>query len=423
MGSREMSRRPKLFYGWYVLAASSIILFFNQGARMSIGVMFKPMILELGWDRSSISLAVFLNFVGFALAVSLVGKFYDRYGPKWVIIISTLLLSLGHMGISIINNLWQFLFSYGILAALGLGGTAVPIFSAIAGKWFEKRRGLAISLALAGNCLGQFALVPLFTFFVLKYGWRMSNLMIGLIMLLVNVSLTFLVIKGDPKELGYNSYGTEGSTGANADIKHDLSQGNPGDFTLKMAMGTRSFWFFTTIMFICGSGDFMITTHLIPFVTDTGISAASGGNMLAWFGLMSLAGILIAGPVSDLIGNKVLIAATFALRFLLFLMILKYQNVLSFYAFSLFFGLTFLVTAVLLPTLSSKLYGTTNLGVIVGVITTVHHVGGGFWAYLAGVMFDRAGNYRAVFMLSMIMALVAVFCTLGIREERHPVPS
>ncbi|MBW2063937.1 MAG: MFS transporter [Deltaproteobacteria bacterium] len=419
MNSKTSNREAKVFYGWYVLIASSIILFFNQGARVSIGIMFKPMILDLGWDRSSISLAVFLNFAVFALAVSFVGKFYDRYGPKWVIIVSTVLLSFGYMGISIINDLWEFIILYGIFSAAGLGGTAVPIFSAIAGKWFERRRGLAISLALAGNCLGQFALVPLFTLFVLRYGWRMSHFLIGFIMLVVNVTLTLLVIRGDPKELGYNSYGTgqniQRKVGENTGPSPDETEG----LSLGMVIKTRSFWFFSTIMFICGSADFMITTHFIPFVTDQGVSAATGGNMLAWAGLMSLAGILIVGPVSDMIGNKVPIAATFILRFLLFSMILKYQNVLSFYVFSLFFGMTFLVTAVTLPTLSGKLYGTANLGAIIGVITTIHHVGGGFWAYVAGVVFDRTGGYQAVFLISAVMAAIAVFCTLGIREERH----
>ncbi|MBW1996490.1 MAG: MFS transporter [Deltaproteobacteria bacterium] len=98
--------------------------------------MFKPMILDLGWDRSSISLAVFLNFVVFALAVSFVEKSYDRYGPKWVIIPSTLLLSFGYMGISVIHDLREFIMLCGIFAALGVGGTAVPIFSAIADKRF-----------------------------------------------------------------------------------------------------------------------------------------------------------------------------------------------------------------------------------------------------------------------------------------------
>ena len=73
-------------------------------------------------------------------------------------------------------------------------------------------------------------------------------------------------------------------------------------------------------MFICGGGDFLIMIHLVPFVTDYGVSPTSAANMLALSGLMSLGGILISGPASDLIGNKIPISALFVLRLLLFLM-------------------------------------------------------------------------------------------------------
>jgi len=188
-------------------------------------------------------------------------------------------------------------------------------------------------------------------------------------------------------------------------------------------MHTRSFWLFLIVMFICGSGDFLVSTHLIPFLTDHGVSSITAGNMFAWFGLMSLAGILAAGPVSDLIGNKIPIVFTFVLRFLLFLLILKYQNLGSFYGFALAFGFTVLITAPLTPTLIGRLYGFTHLGLMAGFITTVHHLGGGFWAYLGGVVFDQTGSYRLAFILSAIMAIVAVLCTLFIVERRHLPPS
>ncbi len=184
-------------------------------------------------------------------------------------------------------------------------------------------------------------------------------------------------------------------------------------------MGTRSFWLYLIVMFVCGSGDFLMMTHLVPFVTDHGISTFTGGKMLAWFGLMSLVGILVAGPASDLIGNKIPIALTFVLRFILFLLILKYQNRGSFYVFALGFGFTFLITGPLTPTLLGRLYGFSHIGLISGFITTVHHLGGGFWAYMGGVIFDHTGSYRLAFILSALMALVAVFSTLLIVEKRH----
>ena len=411
-----------LFYGWYIVASAFVILFFNAGARFSFGVMFKPMIAEFGWSRGSISLVFFVNMALYALSLIVAGRLYDRYGPKWVICISTLFLSIGFMLTAAINALWQFFLFFGVVAGMGLGGPSVSLMAAITSKWFAKLRGLAISIALTGSSVGQFILVPLVTIVTLHHGWRVSYFSIGLVMLVVNIILAVLVMRGDPPALGHRPFGHRRKQGAGA-----TGQGASGtgrrDLGLRDAMHTRSFWLFSIVMFVCGSGDFLVAAHLIPLVTDYGISAVTAGNMLAWFGLMSLAGLLVAGPVSDLIGNKIPIALTFLVRFFLFLLILRYQTLGSFYVFALVFGFTLLITAPLTATLMGRLYGFSHVGLITGFITTVHHLGGGFWAYMGGVIFDRTGSYQLAFVLSAIMALVAFFSSIFIVEKKHRVVS
>jgi MFS family permease len=413
------SCRTRLFYGWYVLAASFVILFFNAGARFSFGVIFKPMIEELGWSRSEISAAFFLNTTVYAISLVAVGRLYDRYGPKWVLILSSILLAAGFAMTSVINAYWQFLIGYGLLAAVGLGGTSIPLIAALMSKWFERWRGLAISLALSGNSVGQFVLIPLFSDTVAEYGWRPPYLAIALIMLGVNVLLAAWVIKGDPHDLGQAPFGQRPRQDtSNAKGRAVLKDG-PRDMGLREAMRTRSFWLFNIAMFICGSGDFLTATHLIPMVTDFGVSSSTAGSMLAWYGLLSLLGMLVAGPASDVLGNKIPIALTFALRVLLFLLIIQYQTPLAFYAFALAFGFTYLITAPLTPTLIGRLYGFSHVGILSGFITTIHHLGGGFWTYLGGWIFDETGSYHWIFVISAGTALVAVLCTLLIAERRH----
>lgn len=411
--------RSHFFYGWYVLVASFLILFFQSGARFAFGVMFKPLISQLNWDRALISSAFFLNMIFFALTLSIAGKLYDRYGPRWVIFISTVLQTAGYLGTSFINSLWGFYLYYGILTAVGTGGASVPLIGAMVSKWFEKNRGLTISLALSGNCLGQFTLVPLYNVFVSNYGWRTSYLLAGLIIFSVNIILLLTIIKGNPAEMGLKPFGYRNQGKTSGQKEQNSLIPTSKDLNLGEAMHTGSFWLFLIVMFICGSGDFMITTHMIPLVTDHGISSATAANMLAWFGLMSMGGILIAGPVSDLIGNKVPITLTFVLRLLLFLLILKYQNLLSFYIFAVVFGFTFFITAPLNTTLVGRLYGFFHVGIITGFITTAHHLGGGLWAYGAGLIFDTTGNYQTSFILSAIMASVAVLGSIFIKERRY----
>ena len=422
MPAGEKSSTLSPFYGWYIVGASFLILFFNAGARFSIGVIFKPLISEFGWTRSQVSLAFLVNMTVFALSLVVVGRFYDRYGPKWVIVISTVFLSAGYVTVSFISAFWQFLFFYGILAAVGLGGTSAPLVAALTSKWFVKRRGLAISVALSGSCIGQFLLIPLITTFVLSYGWRASYFSIGLIMLVVNIGLALGVIRGDPEDLGRRPFGHEKRDEGEIPQNQVPPEKKSRDLDLRGAMGTSSFWLFTFVMFVCGSGDFLVITHLIPFVTDHGISPATAGHMLAWYGLLSLAGLLIIGPATDVIGNKTPVVFTFVLRFFLFMLILKYQNVVSFYIFSMSFGFTFLITAPIATTLSGKLFGFTHVGVLTGFISTIHHLGGGIWAYVGGWSFDHTGDYGLAFALSSAMALAAFLCSLFIREKSYRVP-
>ena len=419
MVSEKTPTFSRIFYGWYVMAAGFFLLFFQSAARYSFGIMFKPMMAELGWNRASISSVFFLNMVFFALTLTVAGRLYDRYGPKWVIFFSTVLLAAGYICTAWIRELWQFFLFYGVLTAIGTGGATLPLVAALMSKWFEKRRGLAISLALSGTCLGQFVLVPIINQAILIYSWRISYLLIGLIILIVNTVLAFTILKGNPEDFGVQPYGRAHSENSADQNGSGNTIPSEKDLNLKQAMKTNSFWLFLAFMFICGGGDFLMIAHLVPFVTDYGVASTSAANMLALFGLMSLGGILIAGPASDLIGNKIPIAASFVLRVVLFLMILKYRTPLSFYIFAGGFGFTFLITAPLTATLTGRLYGFSHLGLISGFVTTIHHLGGGFWAFMGGLLFDKTGSYHLIFVISTLLAVMATICTMALKEKRQ----
>ena len=426
--------RSIVSYGWYVLAASFAILFVNAGARLMIGVFEKPIIAEFGWSRGQFSAVVFVNTAMLAGSIVVTGHLYDRFGPKWVILASSLLFSGGLLLTAVMDGLWQFFLFYGVIAGAGLGGIAAPIFGAIVSHWFLRARGTAISLAMSGTSLGQFALVPLFTMHYLDEGWRSTMAWMGLLTMTVNVALVFLVLRGDPEDLGKEPYGRAGGVGLPEEVD-EVTGGEgvivvhphvplrePRSLGLREAMRTRSFWLFTVAMFVCGAGDFLLTTHLVAMATDYGVPTSTAVAMLAGFGLLSLGGILLAGPASDLIGDKIPIAVAFALRVAVFVLIVRYQTTWAFWVLALGFGFTFLVTAPLTTTLMGRLYGFASIGLLSGFVTTVHHFGGGVWALLGGVVYDATGAYTSAMTLSALASAVALVCTLLIKEVRHVAP-
>jgi MFS family permease len=431
-----LRHKTRLFHGWYVLVASFIVLFLSGGSRAAIGVMVKPMEVDLGWTREAISSTMFLNLGIYALATLVTGRLYDRYGPKWIIVVSTLLFSAGHTLMATMGDLWQLYLYFGVLNALGLAGITVTLFGTLVGKWFEEWRGLCITLAFAGTCIGQFLLVPFLSEMTATSGWRAANLWIASVCLVVNLALTFGVIRGEPKDYGLEPYGRHyrgtldlgSSVGGMTAVKDEaptkskLSVAAPRDLTLSEAMRSRSLWLFAIALFACGSADFLVTLHLVPMVRDHGLTEGVAASMLAWLGLLSLPGMLIAGPIAKAVGNKMPIAATFVMRLALFVMLLFVQGPITFWIFSLGFGLTLLVAAPLTTTLIGELYGVRHLGFITGFVNTIHTIGGGVGAYLGGVVFQRTDGYNAAFIASAVFAAVAAVCSILIREKRHLPP-
>lgn len=398
----------KLHYGWYIVLASFLILLLNSGARYVFGVAFKSMGSEFGWGRAALSGVFSVNMALFAIALLFTGRFYDKYGPKGVLAISSFLLSLGFVGTALCRGFWSFFVFYGIISALGFSGPSIPLVSTLVSKWFHEKKGLAVSIALSGGALGQFLLSPLSGVLVEAYGWRMCFIAIGLLTLVVNLPLVFLVIRGDPHDLKLRPYGT---------LEKETVSGAVGGLNLSQALRTPSLWAFMTMMFICGAGDFFSTTHLVPMATDQGISTIKASMMLGWYGLLSLGGLLIAGPVADALGCRLPIMVTFGIRVFTFVLLMSEKSYWSFLSFSLVFGFTHLVTAPLTPVLASKLYGTRNLGLITGLINTLHFLGGSLMAYLGGLIFDKTQSYQLALAIMALASGTAVLWTYLIEEE------
>lgn len=412
-------KRTTIYYGWWVLAASFVMLFFNSAAQFSIGVMFKPIIGDFGWNRGTISMMVMINMAIFAFSMLIMGRLYDRWGPKWIILFSATLLGAGFIGLSRMSTIYEFAIYYGLLCGIGFSGCTVLVFSALVSKWFYKWRGLAISVALSGGCLGQFVLIPVYTDVMLLKGWQSAYLLIGIATLAINFLLTLLIVRGDPEKLGYEPLGKTIIEVNAESLPDQVVQGTTEGMGVKEASKTVSFWAFLGIMFICGSGDFLVSTHLVPYITDFGIPEETAANMLAWFGLMSLVGILAAGILADAVGNKFPIMLAFIMRVGLFILILTLQSKVSFALFSLGFGFTMLMTAVLTVTLVGNMFGFSHIGSITGLITTVHHLGGGIFAYLGGLVFDYTESYELIFIIYLCLSAAAFIACFLIKDKPH----
>ena len=148
----------RIFYGWWVALALSIIVFLSAGIRFTIGPFLKPVSADLGLDRGSFSLVIALSLLLYGAFMPLVGRLVDRMGSRVVcsagaVVIAASLVLSGPM-----TTLWEFYLYYAVIGSLGLAATGHVMGSVTLANWFVKRRGVAMSFlgsaSMAGSSLG-----------------------------------------------------------------------------------------------------------------------------------------------------------------------------------------------------------------------------------------------------------------------------
>ena len=170
----------RIDYRWIILGTGFAILFFNGGSRSALGLMLKPMVDDLTWSRSVLSLGVTAYMLVSAAAMPFAGRLADRYDLRWIMGIGAVVGAVGLALMSVISSPWQLFLVYGVVFALGNAGMSNPIVSVMIVRWFPNRRGVANSVAVSGNAIGQLVIVGLLAQSLVRFGWRLSYAALGL---------------------------------------------------------------------------------------------------------------------------------------------------------------------------------------------------------------------------------------------------
>lgn len=404
----------KIFYGWFVVAGSFIILFFNAICYAILGITMEPISVEMGWSARDMAKVVFVYMVIHAFSVPLGGKIYDLFGPKITIISFSVFLLAGNLVAAFTHNLLAFTLAFGLLIGIGMGGPATPLMGAIICKWFNKYRGLAISLAVCGFCAGLFVLAPLTSYFVEKVGWREAFMLVGVVLFIVNTVVALTIIKGDPKNFGLIPLGS-GEIGKKPikafDPEHDLS--------LTKAFKTNGFWYMLIVMTVCGVGCGYLSMYFISVAVFYDISLLTASTIFGLTGIYSIIGMLVAGPLADKLGGRWPLTIAMFLRVLGFAVVLYAQTIFTMNILALLMGLTFMATLPISNTVAASMFGTSHIGFITGILTTGHHLGGALVAVFVALLFRPGGDYTMVFVVIVISGIIGTIAALLIKKRRY----
>ena len=394
----------RIDHSWVILATGFAVLFFSGGSRFAFGLMLKPMTDDLGWSRSSVSLAVTTFMLVSALAMPVVGRLVDRHSVRWVLAISAAVAAVGIGLVARISSPWHLFALYGLVYAIGQAGTSTGPVSVLMTRWFPSHRGLAASSAISGNAIGQLVLIMLLASLLTSLGWRTSFALLGVVSFAV-VPLVLATVRSSP-------YVVDGEQ----DVE-GLSPALGAGASLGEALASRQLWSLIAVYGVCGFQDFFVATHVVAFAEDQGVGALLAGNVLALMGLLGLIGVVASGFLADRFGASRPTAICFGLRIAIFAGILLFQSTAGIVVFALAYGFTFLITAPLTVVFAGNIFGTEKLGSISGVISMVHQIAGGLGAFVGALIFDQWGSYDRAFILMLMLSVAALVAVATVRES------
>ena len=243
--------RSKIFYGWFVVAGSVLVVFGVAGSQFSFGVFLKPMTDDFGWSRTSLSLAFGITFMLSGLLRPLAGYLADRYSPKMVALSGVALLGVMLLLLPLINNLLHLYLIFSVMAlgiTLGTGSSMAKIVSA----WFYSNRGVTLGLITGGGSIGAVILVPASSgFLVLFSSWQVAYIFLGLLLLVLILPVSFLLVRDRPQDMGLEPHGElaapKGADGGDSDNSELVVT---RDSTFGEALRTAFFWRLTFGYFV-----------------------------------------------------------------------------------------------------------------------------------------------------------------------------
>lgn len=410
------------FYGWLIVLVSLFGISTGPAAfgLASLGLMIGPLEQEFGWDRTQTSSAVSIMMICTALSLPLVGRLVDRIGVRRVLIPSLIIMGLCLLALTQVTALWQFTAIYVAMGTLAVGSNSVPYMRVLA-AWFDRRRGLAIGIAGSGTGLG-FAYVPVLTeYLVTGHGWRMGYVGLGLIMLCGTLPLIALLLKETPASMGLLP---DGGGKAEPERPADAKPAVAGD-TLRQAMGRRDFWSLVTIFVSLAFVLYGLIPHLVPMLTDRGMSTREAAQIASIFGLATFGGRLLIGFLIDRHDARLIALIFFSLSALGLGVLAMDLPAWAFLLAALLLGGSLGAEVDMLAYLTSRYFGLKSFAEIFGVLFGAVMMGMGLGPAIFGFVFDRTGSYNSMLALGVPICLVAIILVALLRpyaEKRRGGP-
>jgi MFS family permease len=372
---------------WRIAIAATVLTMIGFGTPYVVIVALKPIAAQLGSPRSVPALANSLASFGAGVGGIAMGWWADRVGVFWTALFGAVMVGLGAM-VSSGGTVWQLYLGHGLMIGLlGTSGIFSPLMTHVS-RWFDRRRGVALSLVASGQQVAGAIWPPIFGSAIEAVGWQRTLFWYGAIAIAAMIPLTFLLRARPPAHMTGTGSGTVQAGAWRLSI------------TPRLALLLLS-----AAIVCCCVPMAMPMVHLVAFCSDLGYAPARGTEMLSVLLGAAFLSRLFWGRLSDRIGGLKTILFGSACQAVALALFMAVRNLEGLYALSAAFGLGFsgIVPAYVLAV--RDLFPSTGAGWRIGIVLFSGLAGMAAGGWLAGAIYDWAGFYDPAFAVGVAFNL------------------
>ena len=390
--------------GWRIVLAGffGVMVSFAAIVPYTFGLFLKPLTASFGWHREATSAGFSIAALTVAAASPGLGFLLDRFRPRSIILPCIVVFSAAYASLALLTpHLLHFYLTFFVIGLVG-NGTAYIGYSRAISTWFNRRRGFALSIMLAGSALGAMVLPVLAQAVITHLGWRAAYLTLGVLAFAVGFPLTAAFVRERPV--------------AQQDRNVSTDFGEP----VAKALATPAFWIIAATVCLYAISVNGAIAHLSALLTDRGISASGAAWSVSIIGATSLVGRLLTGLFLDrFFGPRV--SQIMLLMTVLGIVLLSVANSLTAGLIAAgLIGFSMGSEGDITPYLLGRYFGLKRFSTLYALTWTTYAVGGATGPILVGRVFDTLGSYRPITI--QLLALPAFIpCLLMFALPRYDV--
>lgn len=402
--------KPGFYYGWAIVAVSTIALLISNGLAIGgITIFYKQVqqnlmnlgTLEIGKEQSLYGTAPALTILLAGILAPFAGILLAKLGARLMMIIGCFILGGGLVVYAFAGSPAQVYAAHSLLGS-SLAFVGVVVCTVLISDWFGRRRGTALGIVLLGTSLGGVIIPQIGAPLIERFGWRPAMLGLSLIVWLILLPACIFLVRNRPSE-DDSAAVAEMSTGNDGQI---LLTGS----TFTEALSTPTFWILSLCAALLFYAIFVVIQQLVLYLQGPkiGFTLAEASVALSALWFSSLAGKFLFGWLSDRFSaGRVMIFSS--LMMLAATLVLLYLKVDTVYLFAIPFGLTYGGTFVMLQLLVVEYFGRREYGKILGAVTLIETIGGALGPFITGRIADANGGDYSVAFYGVIIASGASF--------------